>query len=300
MTILPKTVYLPQRTLEHQAALAEFHQYASTPAALETISTQSLLADALPDLPAVSPDETFLIDIQGPIVDSLALLDGSDLESVLAALDSSGAAVDFFGIEENAERYVILIDCSNSMFERSRNRVLRRFDFQTIKAEAQRLVEQLNANTLFNVAIYEGGSLAWKPYLVPGNTTNKHVASEWIQAINEHPSASISSRRSSGPKLIEGGGTRLDTGLKQAFSFDPDVIFVVTDGEINRGNFKRIPEEEILQAIDELQSPLTEKVRIHLIHYETAVAKESEIAAMRAIASRNQGQFRRIKATELD
>jgi len=297
--IAQKTIYLPQRELEHQAAVAEFQQAASAPMTMEKLSTESLLADPLPEMPTLPTQDFSPFKNENPQPNAEGLLQGSGLGAALQGLNAGSSQVSFFGISEEAKRYMVLIDSSNSMFERTRGGQPYRFDFTTIKNEAVQLIEKLNANTLFNVAIYEGGSLAWNEYLVPATVDNKQTAVQWVRGLSEDPSRSISSRRSPGVRLIEGGGTRLDTGLKQAFGFQPEVIFIVTDGEINRGNFNTISEKEILDIIKNLQEQLSEPARIHVIHYETAVARDEEVATMRAIASRNQGRFRKIKATEL-
>lgn len=296
--VAKKTIYLPQRELEHQAAMAEFQQAASAPLTIQKLTTQSLLSDPLPDMPALPTTEFSPFENENPVPNAQGLLQGSGLGNALQGLNAGASEVNFFGIKEEARRYLILIDTSNSMFERSRNSVPHRFDFTTIKDESVNLINRLNANTLFNVAVYEGGSMAWNQYLVPATVPNKQDAVQWVRDLDENPSASIGSRRGSGPKLMEGGGTRLDTGLKQAFGFEPEVIFIVTDGEINRGSSK-ISEDEILDIIRELQKTLTEPARIHMIHYETAVARDDEISAMRAIASRNKGRFRQVEAKEL-
>lgn len=297
--IAKKTIYLPQRQLEHQAAVAEFQQAASAPMTVDKLSTESLLADPLPDMPSLPTQEFTPFENENPVPNAQGLLQGSGLGNALTGLSAGASQVNYFGIREDATRYVILIDTSNSMFERTRRGEQFRFDFKTIKDESTELIEKLNPNTLFNVAIYEGGSMAWNDYLVPATTENKQSAIQWVRDIDEDPAVSISRRRGNGPKLMEGGGTRLDTGFKQVFTFEPEVIFVVTDGEINRGNFQTIPQDEILAIIDQFQQTLATPARIHVIQYETAVARDEEVDTMRAIASKNKGRFRKVKAKEL-
>ncbi len=297
--VAKKTIYLPQRELEHQAAVAEFQQAASSPIMPDRLTTESLIPDAMPDLPAL-PSETFTpFESETPAPNAEGLLGGSGLMGALSGLNAGSSRVSFFGIREEATRIVILVDTSNSMFERTRHGQPYRFNFKDIKDETTELINSLNPNTLFNVAVYEGGSMAWGPAMVPATVENKASASAWVNDLDENPSVSIGGRRSSGPKLMEGGGTRLDTGFKQVFSFQPEVIFVVTDGEINRGNFNAIPEDEILDIIETLQDQQETPARIHVIQYETAVARPEEISTMKAIASKNKGRYRKIKADEL-
>ncbi|WOO43204.1 VWA domain-containing protein [Rubellicoccus peritrichatus] len=297
--VAKKTIYLPQRELEHQAAVAEFQAAASAPVMPERLTTESLLPDAMPDLPALPSDTFTPFESDSPAPNAEGLLSGSGLMGALSGLSAGSSEVNFFGIRENATRIVILVDTSNSMFERTRSGKQYRFDFTKIKDEAAGLISSLNANTLFNVAIYEGGSMAWSNFLVPATVENKASATSWIRSLSENPRASIGSRGGPGTKLMEGGGTRLDTGFKQVFSFQPEVIFVVTDGEINRSSGGKIGEDEILGIIRGFQDQLESPARIHMIQYETAVARDEEISAMRAIASRNKGRYRKIKADQL-
>ncbi len=291
-----KRITLPQRELEHRAALNEFQQAAGAPLPVEKLTTEALLPDAaLPELPSL-PSESFSpFVLENPAPDADALLGETGLNAALAGLPGGMSELDLFGIREGASRFVILVDTSNSMFERQRDGVKYRFDFSVIKEEIAALIAGLQPDTQFNLAIYEGGSLAWQPQLMPATLENKQAAQAWLYGLSESPSASISSRRSPGPTLIEGGGTRLDTGLRQAFGFEPEVIFIVTDGEINRSG-RTIPEDELLDIIRELQRTLAEPARLHVIHYETAVTKPEETATMRAIAGRNGGRFRKVEA----
>ena len=147
----------------------------------------------------------------------------------------------------------------------------------------------------FNVSIYEGGAMAWQERLVDANLPNKRRAAKWVQELDERPGVSIAGRHGDGPKLLEGGGTRLDTALTQVFAFEPEAVFIVTDGEINRGG-ERIGEAEMLEIIDNLQGALAQRVRLHVVHYETKAARPEELALMKAVAAQNDGYFRQVAA----
>ncbi|QYY37326.1 vWA domain-containing protein [Ruficoccus sp. ZRK36] len=295
-----KRISLPQRELDHRVALNEFQQAAGVSMPVEKISAVSLLAeDTLPELPELPSDSFSPFVLENPAPDAQAMLGESGLSAALEGLGGGVSELDLFGVREGAARFVIVVDTSNSMFERQRDGVKYRFDFSLIKDEITALIAGLSSDTQFDLIVYEGGSLAWQPQLMRASLANKEAATEWLRGLSESPGASISSRSSPGPKLIEGGGTRLDTALKQAFSFAPEVIFVVTDGEINRSG-KTISEEEVLDIIRELQRSLPEPARIHVIHYQTTVSKPEEVASMRAIAGRNSGRFRQIEAVPVE
>ena len=275
---------------EHNYAVAEFERAMGTPPIPNLISVEALLPNSLPSL----PESQSLQEISS--FDSSALLGSEGLFGDLDSLSAITEGIDFFGIQDAAERVVIVVDTSNSMFRRTRSGQQYLFDFQVIKDEVSELIDKLGMGCEFNLAIYEGGSMAWQDSLVLANRNNKRKASRWVQGLDERPGVSITTRKSSGLRLLEGGGTRLDTALKQVFSFQPEAIFIVTDGEINRVG-ERIGQGEMLSIIDALQITSKKPVRIHVVHYATQVARPDELSLMRAIASHNQGHFRQVEAS---
>ena len=52
--VAKKTIYLPQRELEHRVALAELRQLSTPPAMISKLATSALLPDSLPDMPALA------------------------------------------------------------------------------------------------------------------------------------------------------------------------------------------------------------------------------------------------------
>ncbi|NBB80575.1 MAG: hypothetical protein GVY36_14215, partial [Verrucomicrobia bacterium] len=101
----PKTIYLPQRQLEHQMAVSEFQNAAATPATVPQLTTESLLAN-VPALPAV-PDVDFTpVENEALVSESDALFGQSGLMGALGALSSQASSVSFLGITEEAARFV--------------------------------------------------------------------------------------------------------------------------------------------------------------------------------------------------
>lgn len=273
------------------------------------------LAAAEPSLavPAVltGTDRTFTqkVDAFSPFADGFALshsygmsaaeaASGGAVESLTALLEVS-APVSFFGIKERAARYVILLDTSNSMFVRSRAGTRYVYDFGQIKEETCRLLEGFNANTLFNIIVYEGGAWAWQEHLQVASGAVREQAQAWVRGIGENPSLWIKDRKGEGPLLQEGGGTRLDTALKLAFAhYDPEVVFIVTDGEINSIPGGRITEERIVGLIRSLRAEQTQPARIHVVHFQTAQMRDVELQTLRAIAQEGRGRFTAVTASE--
>jgi len=201
----------------------------------------------------------------------------------------------FFGIPVEAEeaRVVLVLDTSNTMFERKREGETYRFDFSVIKREAADLVTGLAEDSFFNVVIYESGSQAYAGQMVLATEGAKRQAEDWIQQLAEDPSMTIAKRP--GPeenKLLEGRGTRLDTALKQTLGFKPTVVFVLTDGEVQR------VEEGIFRWLGEMKK-LKPAPQVHVVHYLTEKTKDEETKILRQIATRGGGKYRSVEAKTL-
>jgi hypothetical protein len=221
-----------------------------------------------------------------------------------------GSAVSFFGVSDMATRVAIVMDVSDTMFDRQPGK------FDAVKQEAAKLVQGLGINTLFNIIIYEGGSVAMFPDMQPATDANKQKAATWIQSVDGGRDKRGMSYRGAyskmGTGLYEGGGTRTDTALKQALAMRPSTIFLITDGEMSRrggpgGDQKDdkkddqsgdIDERELLSIVGEGQKPLETPARIHVIHFLTKAARDEEEKTLRSVARRNDGRFRQVKAED--
>lgn len=278
----------------HAAALSHLAEYAAPlPAVADTHAPAH--ADFATAMATFSP----LANASFGEAFSAATADASGIAQALGEHLSATQPVSFFGIEEQAERYVILLDTSNSMFVRSRGGTRHTYDFSEVKEETCRLLQSFNANTLFNLIVYEGGAWAWQQELQAATAPVREQAQHWVRTLGESPSLSIRDRRGQGPLLQEGGGTRLDTALKLAFStYDPQVVFIVTDGEINSIPGGRITEETLVGLIRALQAAQAQPARIHVVHFKTAQMREVELQTLRAIARQGKGRFTEIVATE--
>jgi len=299
-----KMVTIPPKIIDPKMAAAEFEAAAPKPVLDQKIASLRATDFALPDIPMMPMDQvvefTPSVNVSATVTGMLGGLGGGGGGGGGQGGGGEGDGMSFFGITDTAKRVLILVDTSDSMFERTRNNQLYRFDFSTVKNEAIQLIESVGISTYFNVIIYEGGAMAFSDQLLPATQQNKSDSKEWILNLSEDPQASIGRRSGKGPKLMEGGGTRLDTAFKMAFKMDPEVIFIVTDGEINRGNFDTITEDEILELVESFQDQRTEEARIHVIHYLTSIVRAEEENTLKALARKNDGEYEQVEAIELE
>jgi len=267
------------------------------------------LPQALPDLalPSVALDPA----PPAPLASAGATLGSGSGASATASGTGTGTAgegsgsgtgdgLSFFGLQEEARRVVIALDVSYSMFVRQPGA------FDRIVAETGRAVARLGPDAGFDLLVFEDGSLAWKPALVPATDANRQAGAEWLATIaklGHHFSARSEAGAGHGTVLFEGGGTRGDTALRQAFSLRPDLIVILTDGqwqENQLSGFQRIigtPELTALTA--ELQKTADTPVRIDVVFLSTARTAPGESAAAQALAEGNGGHLVEIKGADL-
>ena len=289
---------------QHRMNMDQFDALKPKPTFQDKMSTARPTDFALPDLPSLPLDAVATVDpsdIVSDQLDSLAAAAGDGAGTANGG-GGRGSAVSFFGISDVATRVIIVIDVSGTMFERQPGK------FAAVKAEAAKLIGGLGINTLFNVIIYEGGSVALFPEPQPASESNKARAAGWIAGVDGGGRKSFKSTyRRMGTVLYEGGGTRTDTALKQALSMRPSTVFLISDGEMSRNvqtsrefgfEDSRIEERDLLGMVRDLQEELEEPARIHVIHFLTTKAREEEEDLLKSLARRNDGRFRQVEAKD--
>jgi len=289
----PKTIYLPQRELEHQMAVSEFQNAAATPATVPQLTTESLLASA-PPLPQVPEVDFTPVENEAMVSESDALFGQSGLMGALGALSSQASSVSFLGIEEEAARFVIVMDISVTVV----NAVTAAgSSMETIKEEAMDLVRSLNANTLFGFIQHSRNFDPFQNDLIPATVANKDLALEWLE---EDFRTDGSGRGWASPPDVGDHTNGIVPILDFAFDMQPDVIFLISDGgyfsDRTDGGSGPVPLGEVLDLVRQRQKDLPKDARIHAIHFPDPRGIDDERIGdrMRSIATRNGGKYRKI------
>ena len=213
----------------------------------------------------------------------------------LGALSSQASSVSFLGITEEAARFVIIVDISSTV---KRSVEIAGSSMEAIRDEAMRLIESLNANTLFGFIQHARNYDLFKEQLIPATIDNKEKAQEYLKA-KFRTNGTSAAGWNKGPS-VAGHDNGLLTVLNFAFRMQPDVIFLISDGgylsDGAKGKGRAIPLEEAHRFIRLLQKDLPEDARIHSIHFPDPNGSERFIGSgMRSIASRNGGEYRKIE-----
>lgn len=298
-----RDIRLPAQEREHRMNMAEFDAMAPKPSFSEKLVSLQPTEFALPDLPKVPLNQTIPLDPSEIVSDQVASMVGtSGLGSAgfgKSGSGGTGTGMSFFGIKDDGRSVVIMIDVSDSMFTRTgdaegRKKVKKGKEqsFQAVRDEAIKLVQNLSINSRFGIIKWSGGAYTWKPELVPATDANKNAAIEYIQSeVDMHRAP---------PKDGRPGGTRHDYALEEAFKLQPEVIFMLTDGNATAaqkgGGLKTIEPRDIWKVASEGQKSLPQEARLHVIYYLTGADKDEERRMLKSLASRNKGQFREVEA----
>ncbi len=292
-----KIIKIEAKEREQKMSLAEFEEAASAPTFDNRITSTRAANIALPDLPKLPMDQLLPLTASTAVTDSISSMAGTGVGGMGfggGGGGGTGSGVGFFGIKDQGQRIAILIDTSDSMMTRAPGA------YSKVKTEAAKLVQGLGINTQFNLLIFEGGSLAFREQLVPATDGNKTAAATWITGISEDPKTSITgqSRSLGGDKYHPDGkgGTRMDLALEQVFGMQPEIIYLISDGNATRAEgggsgLSNIPANEIHQLVAGLQKKLVQEARLHVIYYLTGQEKSEEKEMLQTLAKRNSGKF---------
>lgn len=175
-----------------------------------------------------------------------------------------GLGAGFFGSKGKGKSFIYVVDCSRSMYGT-------RFD--RAKAELVRSINRLGEDQKFYVFFFNDRTFPLfdpKPAkgMLSANKNNKQRASAWIR--NRKPDSTTN------PTLA----------LREALEMRPDVIFLLTDGELNDG-----VNDISLEVRQMLRNQNKSKVVIHTIAFEN----EEASATLEAIAKEHNGTFRFVR-----
>jgi len=171
-----------------------------------------------------------------------------------------GGGAEFFGVGGVAKKIVYVVDRSGSMTD----------SIMYVKYELKRSIRMLRPNQSFHVIFYSTGPAMEMPSrkLVPATEANKLAAYEFIDSI------------------VPVGQTDPSDALNRAFQNDPELIYLLTDGEFER---------KIVDLIDKLNAG-KDKVTVHTLCF----IYTSGEPILQEIAKRNNGTYKYIGENDLE
>jgi hypothetical protein len=279
-----KTIYLPQKVLEHSVALSEFQQAASKPMLMDKLTTSALMPTNLPAMPDVPRSDATPLDPSEMLAgDAQSLLAQSGLTGAIGGLKSRASVAAFFGVQDSAEKIVVIANTSASVVRKARSRGV---TIEKIQDEMINLVRGLDSGTQFGIVQFSQGARSFADFLAPATTPNKEAVAKWVPD------------NLKGNPVANAGDSYFghEAGFAAALALQPDVIFLLTDGQLNRrtvsgGNvsYPEMPYADFLRSVRALQNRAGTKVRIHVIGFEM---EKADAENMRRFVGAFGGQIR--------
>ena len=99
-----------------------------------------------------------------------ALLAQSRLYGALGGIKSVVSAAAFFGVEDQGERIVIVVNTSASVMRKARNRG---YTIERIQAELLRLIDGLESGTRFVLVQFSQGVRQFASFVAPATASNR-------------------------------------------------------------------------------------------------------------------------------
>ncbi|MCA9116336.1 MAG: hypothetical protein KDA79_14720 [Planctomycetaceae bacterium] len=220
-----------------------------------------------PTVPTIGPGGTRLPAASSPVdLQNLALPNGLRPAGVAAGEEGHGKT-SFFDVPAQGSRFVYLIDSSGSMESYGRLRAA--------KAELMRSLQSLDRTQQFQIIFYNNTPHTMmlrgtrEPQLYWGTEINQTLARQFVSSIR----ADL--------------GTKHIPALSRALSFEPDVLFFLTDADdgLDAGELNQIQRMNHGQA------------KIHTIEFGTAIAPEAD-SFLRKLSRQNGGSYRYVDVTK--
>ncbi|MEM9446730.1 MAG: hypothetical protein AAGA18_15415 [Verrucomicrobiota bacterium] len=251
-------------------------------------SFQDVISSSVSDqLNVAIPSVAYLADQS--LVSSAS--DGSGGSAILGKIGqkatSLSSTVSFFGVKDFANKIVIAFDVSSSVLTKAKAVGV---TTERMKDEAIKVLRGLSRDTEFGLLQFVRNYKVFEDRLVLASGRNVKEAKEWI----EDEFISSGSMPAGGKDVIRKDPNGIESVLKQTFSWDPDVIYLISDGSFYRGvGMQKVPYSEINQLITELQRGRNHLVKIHFIGFEM---KDNERRELTRIISRTGGSLIQMEA----
>ena len=229
---------------------------------MRRLSVETAVRGDMPPMPEL-PIDAFSLDAGDLEIleDAGALLEQSGLLGGSMQREGASSAAAFFGVQDSGRRIVIVVNTSASVLRKARSQGV---SIDKIHDEVVSLIENLDSGTLFGIVQFSQGARRFAPYLAPAITRNKEAATQWT----------LEEMRGN-PKVEDESLLGHEGGLKLAVDMEPDLIFLVTDGVLNKRvkadesyKYPEIPYDVLIGSIDRNLRRLGARTRIHAIGFE--------------------------------
>jgi hypothetical protein len=148
------------------------------------------------------------------------------------------------------------------------------------------VIDGLDGGTLFAIVQFSQAVRGFPDFLAPATAANRAAARTWVGA----------NLKGNPPVTGDAAWYGHEAAFEAAFRLEPDVIFLVTDGVLDRRevaggkvSYPEISYDTLLASLRGFQRGSTREVRIHVVGFEM---KPADATSMRQLARAYRGQVR--------
>lgn len=251
-----------ERAKVSQESKARFMRRMSNPQMINRIQADAATSFSLPPMPEL-PVDSFSADQSDAFLaeNAQSMLANSGLLSAASSMGSASSGASFFGIEDSGQRIVIVVNTSASVVNKARRKGV---TIAEIQNEVADLIGGLSSRVSFGLVQFSQGNRAFADQLAPAISKNKQAARSWAH----------SSLKGSPPVLDESLAGH-EGALWKALDLEPDLVFLVTDGVLNKrvrvdGKFQypEISYDALLAGMKREMRDRGLKTRVNVVGFE--------------------------------
>lgn len=284
-----------QKTPEHRMNVAQHEANAPKPVFDQKLVSTRPTDFALPELPKLDLEQMLPLDPSELVSDQVSSLVGTAGLGLGSGSGLSGggglgkgiASFSFLGMKAEGRRVLLLFDVSGSVLNKANASGI---ELSRIKEETIKLIDSLPPAAEFGLIQFVRNYKPFSESLMPATPANRESAREWIE--KEWSETGQMGRGQRGVLSPEPNG--LPCVLDAAFAMNPDVIFLISDGQFEQTYLqdRRIPNEELGDQIKELQKGRAERVPIQFLGFQMRADDKSEWSR---IVRRTGGRLKELK-----
>ncbi len=260
-----------QKTPEHRMNVAQHEANAPKPVFDDKLVSTRPTDFALPELPKLDLQQMLPLDPSELVSDQVSSLVGTAGLGLGSGSGLSGGGgpgkgmsnFSFLGMKAEGRRILLLFDVSGSVMNKA---VASGMELSHIKDETIKLIDSLGPGAEFGLIQFVRNYKPFSEKLMPATPANREAAREWVE--KEWSESGQMARGQKGVLSPEPNG--LPCVLDAAFAMNPDVIFLISDGQFEQTYLqdRRIPNEELEEQIKELQKGRAERVPIQFLGFQ--------------------------------
>lgn len=262
----------------------ELNRRMAKPRSFQPLAVEAAFQTDAPALPALPETDFDVSEIEESLLAQQGRFSEESLANWAASLGSGASAAEFFGVKDSGRRIVIVVNTSASVVRKASKRGV---SIEEIQAEAAKLVQGLEGGTVFGIVQFSQGVRSFSEFLAPALAKNKNAAAKWIG----------DELRGNPPVVAEARWLGHEAALAAALELRPDLIFLVTDGSLNRRTpkagggytYPQISYSELLSFVDRQVLDTGARPRLHVVGFELG---EEERDGLQRLASRFKGTLR--------